>query len=854
VVPLRYLYPGLDDVSWPDLVPIVTVTDGPSGVTVRRSVAGVPAQYEQNTFFAIDRTRVYRVRFWARASATANGTFYFALRQYLANGNFGPGNSGLEPYKPGAATPSSAQTWQPYSFTWSSADWQVGVTQVRPLFLLNYNGTAGYWEIQDFQMQDVTEVTAAQTAATDAAAQAALANTRYTNMSNDGVLDRSEKAQVVLDWATITGESTGLIAQAQALAVPTNSYVNATDSLATYLSGMSPAWNDTTQDTSIVRTTFNSMWTGYYNAKAALLTAVYAKTATTATDIAPTGGNMLPTNTLPNSASGFTAASSSNAYVWEGPLYDSTSYWSGGGAGGCVFTHVPTVTPPNGTYIDCYKDSGARIPVVAGRRYEFGINISSHRCSGLAVLLWYTSSGQYITETAGNFVASNGASVVTNPTDFPRSFGFVTAPPGAASAFLKGMQYHNLGGSDPYVFYSKWYIGEAGATQTVPSKWSEGGAGLSATAAAAKLAADTAVIQAALANTRYDNISSDGILDRSEKAQAVLDWQAIEGEFTGLLNKAADLGVPSAAYLAALNALADYLSLLSPAWNNTALDTSIDRTVFNAKWTGYANAKASLLTAVYAKAATLANQLVTVDLGSGTHFGARNRNDHPSEYPVGTTRQFKQADTFVFTSVSGYFTLETVKQYSDNSGGGLYQYALVDSKTYRRYTATAAGTNTSFTAWVLDLDRNSYTGDLNATVGAPSGTNVAGVLAETLVTQASTGAAAAGVVNNPPVLAAMSDISASGVYKPASPIGTQTASIAGGVGPFTIAWSVIPDIDGDTEITYTYSSITNTNDRMSFKALSQTTGGSMSSIDVTCTITDSKGRFSSRQFKVSASG
>jgi hypothetical protein len=345
-----------------------------------------------------------------------------------------------------------------------------------------------------------------------------------------------------------------------------------------------------------------------------------ALAAMTATSTAPPGGNIIPQNTLPTSTAGFTAGSSSGAYVWEGPLYDSTSYWAGGGPGGCVFTHVPNVAPAVNSYIDCYKDEPTKHPVVAGRRYEFGINISCHRCKGYAVVIWYNSSLTYIGETSGNILENNGASVVTNPTDFPRSFGFAVAPPGAAFAFLKGMQKHN-GESDPYVFYSKWYIGEAGATQTVPSKWSEGGAGLSATAAAAKLAADTAATQAALANTRYDNMSADGILDRSEKAQVVLDWATIVGEGPDIQAKADSLGVSRVPYDNAGYALNVYLNALSPAWNDTSQDTGVVRATFNSMFTSYYNAKSALLNAISAKAATLANQLVTVDLGSGTHLG-----------------------------------------------------------------------------------------------------------------------------------------------------------------------------------------------------------------------------------------
>jgi hypothetical protein len=44
-------------------------------------------------------------------------------------------------------------------------DWQAGVKFVRPDFLDNYPGAAGYWEIQDFTFEEITEVvTAAGTA------------------------------------------------------------------------------------------------------------------------------------------------------------------------------------------------------------------------------------------------------------------------------------------------------------------------------------------------------------------------------------------------------------------------------------------------------------------------------------------------------------------------------------------------------------------------------------------------------------------------------------------------------------------------------------------------------------------
>lgn len=142
---------------------VVTLTDGRVGKNALRlsTAAGYP---NQGYYVPIDRTKKYKVRFWARPTSTTNGLLYFSLRQFLNDtGTAGPTNSGRSPYKPNGISRASHNTtyggtdqWGEYSFIWGPTDWQTGVTYVMPEFLNNYNGTAGHWDIQDFTFTEVT--------------------------------------------------------------------------------------------------------------------------------------------------------------------------------------------------------------------------------------------------------------------------------------------------------------------------------------------------------------------------------------------------------------------------------------------------------------------------------------------------------------------------------------------------------------------------------------------------------------------------------------------------------------------------------------------------------------------------
>jgi hypothetical protein len=143
---------------------IVDITDGKVGTKALR-LSG-PGDYpNQGNYVAIDPTKKYRVKFWARPSSTTTGTLYFSLRQFIDEGTTpGPVNGGRSPYKPAGVSRTQHNTtygtgqWGEYNYVWDASNWQTGVKFVQPEFLDNYsNQSTGYWDIQAFSFTEVTQ-------------------------------------------------------------------------------------------------------------------------------------------------------------------------------------------------------------------------------------------------------------------------------------------------------------------------------------------------------------------------------------------------------------------------------------------------------------------------------------------------------------------------------------------------------------------------------------------------------------------------------------------------------------------------------------------------------------------------
>ena len=98
--------------------------------------------------------------------------------------------------------------------------------------------------------------------------------------------------------------------------------------------------------------------------------------------------------------------------------------------------------------------------------------------------------------------------------------------------------------------------------------------------------AEAAQADATTSLTQIGLITNDGTLDKSEKPDVVLRYNALISEQAGIQGNAVYYGITTerTAYDAAVTALTAYLTGLSPAYNNYAADTAITRATFNATW------------------------------------------------------------------------------------------------------------------------------------------------------------------------------------------------------------------------------------------------------------------------------
>lgn len=169
--------------------------------------------------------------------------------------------------------------WDMRSLTNGGDDFMTGgtITRIR----LDFSGSNGGVVDVDwvafgvFGSVSQSDVDAAQSAADDAQGDATTALGKLTDIASDNLLTADEKPYPIRDYAVITGEQSGIDAQATNYGITTEktAYDTAITNLTNYLNGLATpvAWNNLTGNTTIVGTTFRAKFQDVYTVRQALL-------------------------------------------------------------------------------------------------------------------------------------------------------------------------------------------------------------------------------------------------------------------------------------------------------------------------------------------------------------------------------------------------------------------------------------------------------------------------------------------------------------------------------------------------------------------------------------------------------
>jgi len=293
----------------------------------------------------------------------------------------------------------------------------------------------------------------AQTTANTAITTANAAAADLSNMASDNVLSVVEKKRVINDWNVAVAEKAGISAQAVKydLDADLTAYNSAYSALQTYLGTLtSPvAWNNLTNITNVVGTTFRSKWADYYQAKVVILQHI-ADVVMYGADYVP-GENLAPNpnftyNRLGMATNVYKAV---NVALCDGWYVYPTS--------GGITQDAENGVLWNGTQIRCriYGQTalaaGAsrlsafwapNIPVQAGKSYEFGFTVTnSFNGSIPGTIDARTRASVHFYDSSGAAVGTWTAVITTLDNAANRGSGtykgIVKVPTGISAAFMR---------------------------------------------------------------------------------------------------------------------------------------------------------------------------------------------------------------------------------------------------------------------------------------------------------------------------------------------------------------------------------------------------------------------------------
>ncbi len=193
------------------------------------------------------------------------------------------------------------------------------------------------------------------------------------SIADDGTLSKGEKPRVITEFNAAIADNTLLVAKAIATGTPYAAYSAAFAALQSYILGLSPAYDDVTQDTTITAATWQTTWGNFYKENTALVIKLAGAPPSSVDVIASSNWNLTTNGTAPvidgvTSSAGTsvllgaqTTKAENGIYtvVYTPPLGSPTYYYPSGGTltgsnnsltnAGNAYDGT-TSTPTDGTY------------------------------------------------------------------------------------------------------------------------------------------------------------------------------------------------------------------------------------------------------------------------------------------------------------------------------------------------------------------------------------------------------------------------------------------------------------------------------------------------------------------------
>lgn len=382
--------------------------------------------------------------------------------------------------------------------------------------------------------------------------------TAIENISLDSVLSRHEKPALKQTYDVIIAEQAGIDAQATQYGVTTEktAYDDAITALTSYITGLDPEYDDYTDDTTIVRATFNSKFTDVYEAKQAVLDKINDNAYSQLSDaVSDTATALAAANTA-----------ESNSLIALADIADISS-------DGILSTFEKT-------------DIILQEIIISTEQADIDAQADEFSVSRVAYDNAITALGVYLDTIDPDWDDNTKDSNITR-TDFDTAWSTVYVQ---RQLLLNSIYAAAKALSD---------AAQSDATQALSDA-----SDASIAAGLAQTAADNAQDDADISTGLLTDIAADNKLTGIEKLTLIREVADIYGDQILLDAQAALYSMTTELddYDDAITALGVYLATISPDWDDNTQTSTIIRTTFNAAFRAVYDTKVILTNAIYEEA------------------------------------------------------------------------------------------------------------------------------------------------------------------------------------------------------------------------------------------------------------